>query len=375
MQMKARAIHGLDLIRFAAALAVVAYHLGYKAFAVADSTLHQHMGGPAALPGWSLVSWWGWIGVQVFFVLSGVVIAYSARNATPSGFAKGRFKRLFPAMLICASFIAVVAIVWEARPPMQVALLWAKSIVFFPQGPWLTGQFWTLPIEVVFYGFVWLMILCGGARRLEALAWALGLASAGYWLALSIAPDTDPAAGLTRLLTIQHGCYFALGVVLSVAARDGFTPGRATLSAICLATAWPQIVATTIAEHPGFGFEAWPHIPYAIWLIAVAGIAASIRWSDRIAGVVGGYAGAVRMVGLMTYPLYLIHMHTGGPVLIELLALGVSPALGVLAAAAMSCAAALVVVALLEPPAQRLVGDGLDWVQRRLSRREAQASR
>ena len=53
MQMKARAIHGLDLIRFAAALAVVAYHLGYKAFAVADSTLHQHMGGPAALPGWS----------------------------------------------------------------------------------------------------------------------------------------------------------------------------------------------------------------------------------------------------------------------------------------------------------------------------------
>ena len=81
------------------------------------------------------------------------------------------------------------------------------------------------------------------------------------------------------------------------------------------------------------------------------------------------------MVGLMTYPLYLIHMHTGGPVLIELLALGVSPALGVLAAAAMSCAAALVVVALLEPPAQRLVGDGLDWVQRRLSRREAQASR
>lgn len=54
----------------------------------------------------------------------------------------------------------------------------------------------------------------------------------------------------------------------------------------------------------------------------------------------------IRLLGLLTYPLYLVHMHAGEPVLVKLLRLGVSPITALIVAVLTSLGAALIVMKL-----------------------------
>lgn len=353
--MRREPIYGLDLVRFFAASVVLIYHLGFKAFASPDYPLHLRMGGEAAAPPWSAESWWGWIGVQIFFVISGLVIAYSAEGASWRAFIRSRVGRLLPAMLICATFIALVAPIWDGITLAKAVFLWVKSVTFFPMGPWLSGQFWTLPIEICFYGLVWLMIVGGVSRHLEALAWALGLLSAAYWIGLSITGWTDTYGRLTQLLMLQHGCYFAIGVLLSVIDRQGLSPRHVGLGVVCLVPVWLQIQAATIAENPGYGLERLHAWPFAIWLVVVGVIAASLYWKTHITAIVGKHGATLRVLGLITYPLYLIHKHIGGPVLVGVVAMGAPGWLALVAAFAASGAAAWLIAVVMEPALHRVV--------------------
>lgn len=348
-------IYGLDLVRFAAAMLVLFYHFGYKAFAVASNPIRVAIGAEPALPTWWAGAWWGWIGVQVFFVISGLVITYSAAGATPGRFLTGRIARLLPTMLIVASIAAAVDITYYGMAFSHVALLWAKSVVFWPFGPWIAGQIWTLPIEIFFYAAVYILILVQRIHRLEWLAWGIGLASAGYWIAVAGFGVIDHAGRITQLLLLQHGCYFALGMIMARLDGARLTLDRATLVLVCLATAVLQVRAAALAEAPGFGIEGEWGIAYVAWIAAIAAIGVALVTKDRIAGHIGPLAGPLRWMGLMTYPLYLVHIHAGGPVLVEALHWGLSPVLAMALAAVVSLVLAGVLASLVEPSVHRAV--------------------
>ncbi|MCS4089982.1 peptidoglycan/LPS O-acetylase OafA/YrhL [Rhizobium sp. BK176] len=82
----------LDMLRFVAALGVLLYHFLY-----AGSKEGIYPGVPAV----GLFSI-GWLGVDVFFVISGLVIAISTEGRTGAEFARARFMRLFPAFFVCS---------------------------------------------------------------------------------------------------------------------------------------------------------------------------------------------------------------------------------------------------------------------------------
>jgi peptidoglycan/LPS O-acetylase OafA/YrhL len=363
-------VYGLDLVRFLAAALVVAYHLGFKAWAVPGGTLNAMLGTViAAPPGWRL-AWCGWIGVQVFFVVSGAVIAWSAQGVGAGTFVRRRIARLLPALLIAVLIALPVAIGGFAMPPGQAAWLALRTVTFVPWGPWLIGQFWTIPIELGFYALVALLLAAG--RGAQGLAWALGLASTGYWLAVG-AGAIVPGGRLAELLLLQHGVYFAIGMLC---ARGTIAPRHFALGLACAAVAavqirqaaaWEMAARADLAAH-------WP-LAYALWLGLTALVALSFFHREAIAARVGGAAPALRLAGLAglaTYPLYLVHIHVGGAILLAAAPLGSGVALA--AALAGTLVVAIAIAAWLEPPLHALVRAGLDHAALRSRAASAQAS-
>src|SRR5882762_2012270 len=92
-------VEALDLLRLAAVLAVVLYHFGFWGPA------HQ-----TAIPSMASFAKYGFLGVPVFFIISGFVIAYSAEGRTATGFAIARFSRIYPTFVFCMTltFLALL---------------------------------------------------------------------------------------------------------------------------------------------------------------------------------------------------------------------------------------------------------------------------
>lgn len=357
-------VYGLDAARFLAAGLVVAYHLGFKAVAIEGSTLNLVLGDLVPYPpGWWL-TWCGWIGVQVFFVMSGAVIAYSASGASARDFAVRRIARLLPALLIAVAIAVPVAIFAFAMPAGKAAWLGLKTLLFAPWGPWIIGQFWTIPIELCFYALVCLLLAADrSGRRIEALAWVLGLASAGYWLAVALGM-LAPGGRLAELLLLQHGIYFAIGMVCAQLGTRKLTPRQWALVLVCVGTAALQVRETAAWEMAGRADLAarWP-LAYAIWSAITVLVALSFFYRDAIAARVAGCAGLLRLAGISTYPLYLVHIHVGGGILLIAAPLGNMPAF--LAAFFGSLLAALAIAVWLEPPLHRACLGILETAARR----------
>jgi exopolysaccharide production protein ExoZ len=346
---KREPIYVLDIVRFAAALIVMIYHFGFKAFATPGNILLARSELAPSIPQWWAVSWWGWIGVQIFFVISGLVIAYSVEGSTPWVFAKKRALRLLPTVWICALLALPVALVLFGTAAVPALLQFAKTITFIPFPPWLIGQFWTLPIEVCFYAVVWLLI---AARRhhLETLAWYLALSSAAYFVAVDLLGIHDPNGRISALLLLQHGGYFALGIMLAQADRSGYRPRHLVLALLSVVLAAVQIRDAATGEHLAGGLERDWAVPFAIWIAFIGVIAAGFRWKHAAGARLRKHQGTLRTMGLLTFPLYLIHIHTGGPILIGLRRIGAPDWSAVLAAIVAAMVAAFVVVRWIEPP-------------------------
>lgn len=94
----------------------------------------------------------GRFGVVLFFLISGFVVPFSIRGVNPlRRFAISRFFRLYPAMwlaLLCLAFFAFLHGQPLAGKTVIANMTMLPSI--FGQ-PWMSGAYWTLTIEIVFY--------------------------------------------------------------------------------------------------------------------------------------------------------------------------------------------------------------------------------
>ena len=87
-------IRVLDGLRLFAALMVVSYH--YFGFV-------------------SMPTAYGWLGVELFFLISGFVICMSSMGHTVGQFATSRIVRLFPAYWFGVLLTSAVLLIWEVR--------------------------------------------------------------------------------------------------------------------------------------------------------------------------------------------------------------------------------------------------------------------
>ena len=349
-------VYGLDLVRFLCTLMVCAFHL----------TWHN----PQMVSGMPF----GWIGVQIFFVISGVVIANSASQATPLQFLRSRFLRLYPAAWLAAIvnfglLLAVPVATFGAMGIWVDPSLKALSFSLVLLGnTFLTSAYWTLPIELAFYALILLSILGGGARRFVAVARLLVVASLPYVVFLFEATRGDGALGWfdfgygpRNMFLLRHGIYFAIGMYFWLLNSQRRLAGIDwLLLALALGGAGleiharaAQIVASYAVGASGplsIGFLVTGAL--AIFAACTCAIFVSLRYAHAWRPQ-ARLAALVRTLGLVTYPFYLLHEILGGFTLHAALSRGIPHAAALALAMAAVGAAAWLIARHGEPALRR----------------------
>lgn len=345
----------IDYLRLFCALFVVLFHL-------AHSSTYGGLARLVVTPGLTLPEgiWfrYGWVGVQIFFVISGFVIAESAAKTTPWSFLRRRAERLYPAVWICAPVSALIWIL-HGRDVKATVLLLLKSLALIPGGEWVDAPYWTLACEIGFYAVVFLFIAIAGTRRLDLVALGLAVASVVFWLLFALETRyglriaASVFAGL-KPIPIYYGAYFALGMLLYFRKSGKAVAGSSLAIAACLVVA--GVESSLLLTRP----EVASAIPTLLFLFGVAVIATA-----RPTASPGRFA---RLCGLTTYPLYLLHF-AAGLVVLEFFVRFDVPGFGAsLIATVVMTLLAIVIATRLEPALRRVMSRAFTALEPALTR-------
>lgn len=286
----------LDLLRFGAALLLVLYHFLYRG-AVEGGYLAEGYG--AAGDAVSL----GYLGVNLFFMISGYVIIWSASGRDWYGFAVGRFARLYPAHLV-AMTITALAMAWWAQTPLTTDLgQWLANLTMlapmFGQ-PFMDGAYWSIVIELIFYGWVMIGLFTGALPRHTDLAVAI-------WLALiclnNLLLGSRP---MELLLLTEYGAYFALGAMVWRLTDEGLGTVRLTLAAIALMMTFHSAEMQRLDILLRLG-EAGSAAQVALGNLAIV----ALFLGSVVFGRFVSPKPWVLALGGISYPLYLLHQNAG----------------------------------------------------------------
>ena len=371
----------LDPLRFAAAFGVAVFHQmfwswAWPALGVAPGFEHT-VAADIQFPSLAHLTWVGWVGVEIFFVISGFVIANSATKASPKEFLIGRALRLYPAVWVCATATLIVLLVFGNGDASEFILPYISAMLLVPKGltgQWLDCIYWTLAAEMAFYGLVFFTLL---SKRftLRHLAWALTLYSAVFNALSMLVLSGVIHSGLTYFVVLMfrvpcaawllnHGCFFALGIWLFISANRELTAlEQVAVAVACLSGSaeiyfFAHYLLTTI---PAISGES-PFAPILVWAAAVSLIAIGASRSRRSAGAATSEAPAyLRTLGLITYPLYLTHNVIGAAIIRILVDAGMDELLAVWAGLGLLVLVCWFICAKVEPAVRRQLSLGFSY--------------
>src|SRR6201990_2179946 len=152
-------------LRFGAAVGVAIFHQMFWSWAwvsIGVPGFERYVAADVLYPSAAPFTWFGWVGVEIFFVISGFVIANSASKSSPSQFLLGRALRLYPAVWVCATATLLVLVIFGTGSASQYIAPYIHAMTLVPEG--VTKQsldvvYWTLAAETAFYGLVFCAML------------------------------------------------------------------------------------------------------------------------------------------------------------------------------------------------------------------------
>lgn len=285
-------LSGLQHLRFLAAFAVLAHHI-----------LEEASGSPLALVSDSAQRV-GACGVDIFFVISGLVMwhttgGFSAQTSAKRFFAR-RLTRIMPTYWVCLAVVVALSCSGIAFRHMQFdAAGLIESVLLLPpttSGGLVMGVAWTLVYELYFY-LVCTAALCLPWQRCRvALIVALIAIVPG---ALETAGATAQAEYYGNPIVIEFLCGVFLGAASARLPEPGPRVRWVMLMTSVALFCWASVASPEEATYglpPSFRWWAWG-------LPATLLVAAFMHTDDKG----GRIARAMTVLGNASYVLYLTH--------------------------------------------------------------------
>ncbi len=338
----------LDGLRFLAAASVLLFHYTARTSQAWDQPTQSIFGGIHE------ITRYGYLGVDLFFIISGFVILMTAWGNSLQKFVASRVARLFPAywagvILTGGMLLATGSLLKDISPIQLIVNLTMMHKAADVAS--VDGAYWTLWIELRFYAIIGIFMLLGITRN-RVLAFSM------FWPVLAMVAYSENVGGFGTLLLPRQAPLFALGMLLYLCFREGFDPllGLAMATQLAFSLNYAYTDLNSIGESTGSsanGLVAAAIVLAAFGLIVAAtfGPGRRISWAW------------LTTLGALTYPLYVLHEYWGW-FIIRLVRDRVSSAVAVLLATAVSLAMAWLVLRLVERPLaprlRRAVQRGLD---------------
>lgn len=292
-------LHELDLLRIGAALAVVFFHYTFS--------------GPAqgwfdtSFPFIDRVSRFGYLGVDLFFMISGFVVLMSAWGRTPRQFVISRVIRLYPAYWVAVTLTTVTWLVFRQGDLDISPLRYLANLTMLNSPVGVANVdvvYWTLWTELRFYAIIFALAWFGiTRRRVMWLLWG--------WLTLTVAVQVGLLPGFTDVvIQSQYSHYFIAGMALFLVYRFGADRALWALLTVSLGNAIFRGIgfAEDVGERYQEDFHPWMVIGSIVAMFAVMTLFA-LRLTEKLARPWFADLGAI------TYPLYLIHAYLGFTIL------------------------------------------------------------
>ena len=251
----------------------------------------------------------GAAGVDLFFVISGFIMAYVSReDQTPLGFLRARALRVVPLYWIVTLLTVVERGMGDVGHILQSMIFWPHVGPYGPGYPVVIVG-WTLNFEAFFYAIFAASLLLAPARRLAALTAALvALGVAGAILH----PGVNSPTSVVSSLLLE----FLAGIWLCKAWQRGLLRAAAPLLPIGLAILAAQI---GLPQEP----TTWRWLVWGAPAALVVAGALGIESAGRLPRIP-----ALLVLGNASYALYLMHvlvLHALRPALLPLPALVALP--------------------------------------------------
>ncbi|GAA4738662.1 acyltransferase [Modestobacter marinus] len=292
-------LRALDGLRLLAALSVAVYH--YLAYEGAAPAWGQ---APSSLfPQWSGAAAYGWLGVEVFFVISGFVICMSCWGRSLGDFFRSRVTRLYPAYWAAVVLTTVVVTVTPAIGqdiPFTDVLVNLTMLQDAVGADRVDGVYWTLWVELRFY-LLFALLVWGGLTFRRVLAFSL------IWTVVAALARTADSELLTLVAMPKYAPYFLVGIGIYLVHRFG--DHLLSWLVIGVNAILSYHYAVLRMDHQAEDVVHQPLSRLIVGLVLFGGIA-------LVAAIARGHLGWVRWrwvsyAGALTYPFYLLHDYIG----------------------------------------------------------------
>ncbi len=284
----------IDLLRFLAALSVVIFHYIFLGFNNSDISVMPY---PSLVP----IAKYCYLGLDLFFMISGFGILMTASNGSVKGFVISRIVRLYPAFWACCTITFVMTIaIGGPRFTANISQYLVNMTLLsgFVGVPPIDGSYWSMFVEMKFYALIAIVLLIGKIHQAQLFLI--------FWMVASIALVILPLHTLNSLLIVNFSAYFIAGATYFLIWSQGISLTRVGIIILTWGLALYQSTNTLSF------IKKYDHTDLNIYVVAIiitifflVMLLVSLRrtgWFSRKSWLTAS---------ALTYPLYLIHQNVG----------------------------------------------------------------